>query len=163
MRSDTSLLQSATAGSATGAAAAARKRRTRGSAIVEISLLAPWIFFLFVGTLDMGFFGYSLIAVENAARVAAEYTSKSSTVAADSSEACTLALNELRMLPNVGSGTTTCSGAPVTVSASSVSGTDGSPATSVSVTYNSASLVPIPGLLMGKLNVTRIVQMRVKP
>jgi hypothetical protein len=47
--------------------------------------------------------------------------------------------------------------------ATSTTGPDGSPATTVAVTYQSANLIPIPGLMMGRLNVTRSVQMRVSP
>ncbi len=141
----------------------ARRRGSQsGTSVIELSLLFPWIFFLFIGAFDMGFYTYSLIAVENAARVAAEYTSASSTVAGDTAGACTKVLAELAMLPNMG-GVTGCSGSPLTVQAASVTGPDGNPATSVSVTYSGNSLVPIPGLLMGKLNVTRIAKMRVKP
>jgi Flp pilus assembly protein TadG len=141
---------------------ARRESRESGTSVVELSLLFPWIFFLFVGAFDMGFFTYSLVSVENAARVAAEYTSKSASVAADSSGACTKVLAELAMLPNMG-GVSTCGASPLTVQATSVTGPDGNPATSVSVTYSGNNLVPIPGLLMGRLNVTRIVKMRVKP
>jgi Flp pilus assembly protein TadG len=139
-----------------------RQRGRTGSSLIEITLLAPWIIFLFVGTLDMGFYTYSLIAVENAARVAAEYTARNSTVAADQSGACTRARNELRMVPNIPASTACTSGA-LLVTAASVSGPDGMPATSVSVTYRGNQLVPIPGLLMGRLNVTRTVKMRVRP
>lgn len=140
----------------------ARKRlRERGSALVELTLLSPWIFFLFVGVVDLGFYSYSLIAVENAARVAAEYTCKSPAVAADLAGACPRVLNELAMLPNMG-GVTGCSAAPLTVTVASLAGPDGAAATSVSVTYN-FSLIPIPGLMAGSLNVTRNVQMRVNP
>src|SRR5438128_767679 len=48
-----------------------RRRRQDGHAVIEIALLAPWIFFLFAGTLDMGFYLSALIATQNAARVAA--------------------------------------------------------------------------------------------
>lgn len=129
---------------------------------MELTLLAPWVFFLFVGVIDLGFFCYSLIAVENSARVAAEYTSKSPSVAASQSGACTRVLAELAMLPNSGSFSTSCNAAPLVVTAASVAGPDGSTATSVSVTYN-FSLIPIPGLMAGRLNVTRNVQMRVQP
>ncbi|PWU09694.1 MAG: hypothetical protein C5B51_05870 [Terriglobia bacterium] len=139
-----------------------RSRRESGTSVIELSLMFPWIFFLFVGAFDMGFYTYSLISVENAARVAAEYTSKSSTVAADSAGACTRILAELAMLPNM-SGVNNCDSSPLTVQATSVTGPDGNPATNVSVTYSGNNLVPIPGLLMGKLNVTRTVQMRVRP
>jgi Flp pilus assembly protein TadG len=135
-------------------------RGRRGSALIEITLLAPWIFFLFVFVIDMGFYNYSLIAVENAARVAAEYTSASSTTAADSSGACTKVLAELASLPNV-SGLTSCSSAPLIVAASSVTGTDGNAATSVTITYRGLQMIPIPGFLVGQLSFQRTVQMRV--
>jgi Flp pilus assembly protein TadG len=125
--------------------------------------MAPWLLFLFVGIFDMGFYTYSMIAVENAARVAAEYTSGYHSVAADQSGACTRVRNELAGLPNASSMPSDCSAAPLIVTASAVTGPDGSPATSVSVTYRSNQLVPIPGLLIGQLNITRNVQMRVKP
>jgi hypothetical protein len=31
-----------------------RVSRTRGTAVIEVALMAPWIFFLFAGALDMG-------------------------------------------------------------------------------------------------------------
>lgn len=46
-----------------------RSLRNRGHAVIEVALLSPWIFFLFVGTLDMGFYTHALIATQNAARV----------------------------------------------------------------------------------------------
>jgi len=137
-------------------------RRRKGNALIELTLLSPWVLFLFVGIVDMGFFCYSLIAVENAARVAAEFTSKSALVAASQSAACTKVLAELSSLPNV-SSLTTCDATPLTVTAAAVTGIDGGAATSVSVTYQGVNLIPIPGLLMGRLNVTRNVQMRVQP
>ena len=124
-------------------------------------MLAPWVFFLFVGVIDLGFYCYSLIAVENSARVAAEYTAKSTSLSSSQSGACTRVLNELAMLPNVGS-LANCNSSPVVVTATAVTGPDGSPATSVSVTYD-LSMIPIPGMLMGALHVTRNVQMRVNP
>ena len=140
-------------------------RATRGSAVLELSFLAPWIFFLFVGAFDMGFYSYSLIAVENAARVAAEYTSQNSTTAGDSSGACGKVLPELAMLPNVPSNLTTCNASPVVVTATylAAGGPDLKSVTSVKVKYTGLSLVPIPGLLMGRLSFERDVTMRVKP
>lgn len=139
-----------------------RKRRERGSALIELTLLAPWLLFLFVGVVDMGFFTYSLIAVENAARIGAEYTSGSSTLAADELNACIKVRHELAMLPNV-AGLADCGNSTLTVTAVAVTGPDSKPATSVSVTYRGVGLIPIPGLLMGRLTFTRNVQMRVKP
>jgi Flp pilus assembly protein TadG len=135
--------------------------KERGSALIELSLLAPWILFLFVGIVDMGFYCYALISVENAARVAAENASQNSTLASDKSTACTIARNELVNLPNL-TTVTRCNSTPLTVTADLVTGTDGAQATSVSVTYQGVSLIPIPGLLIGRLDVTRNVQMRVR-
>jgi Flp pilus assembly protein TadG len=136
------------------------KQRQRGHAILEAALAAPWMLFLFAGALDMGFYEYSLISAENAARVAAIYTSSNSTVAGDSTGACTFALRELNSLPNT-RALTTCGANPVTVTATAVTGVDGNPASNVSVRYQTDQLIPIPGL-MGKLTVIRTVQMRVK-
>src|SRR5258708_26939703 len=120
-----------------------RNRRRRGSALLEITLLSPWIFFLFIFVIDMGFFCYSLIAVENAARTGAEYTSKSPLLAGSSQTACDAAKLELSMLPNI-TFTSTCNASPLVVTAVPVlvglDGSTGTPATSpsetsVSVTY----------------------------
>ncbi len=139
-----------------------RRRRARqgGHAILEVSLIAPWLLFLFSGVFDMGFYEYCLICTENAARVAALYTSSGSGYASDSTGACSYALSEMNMIPNV-NGLTGCSAAPLIVTASSVTGVDGNPASSVSVTYTTSQLIPIPGLT-GKTTVTRTAQMRIK-
>src|SRR5436309_10805983 len=84
------------------------RRGRRGSSIVEFSLLMPWYVFLFVGAFDYGFYSYSLIATQSAARVGVQYTSSGSSQVADASTACGYALDQLRNLPNVGSGLTTC-------------------------------------------------------
>jgi Flp pilus assembly protein TadG len=139
-----------------------RKHRERGSALIELTLLAPWLLFLFVGVVDMGFFTYSLIAVENAARIGAEYTSGSQVLATDQYNACFKVRHELAMLPNM-AGVVDCGNSTLTVTAVSVTGPDSKPATSVTVTYRGVGLIPIPGLLMGRLTFSRNVQMRVKP
>jgi Flp pilus assembly protein TadG len=146
------------------------ERQRRGSAVVEITLLCPWILFLFVGAFDMGMYTYSMVGVENAARVAAEYTSKSPSTAADSSGALTIACAEVAMLPNIGGQANCTSGSGnFTVTAQALDNTttptsiDGKPASLVTVTYTGNQLVPIPGLLMGQLNLTRTIEMRIKP
>src|SRR5712691_2982936 len=88
----------------------------RGGAILELAFFAPWLFFLFVGALDFGFYAYALISVESAARVAALYASTNTTTATDSTGACTYALGELRNLPNVGS-MTSCTTNPLKITA----------------------------------------------
>jgi Flp pilus assembly protein TadG len=128
---------------------------------MEAALILPWLLFLFVGTFDMGFYCYDLISVENAARIAVEYTATSSFTASNASTACTLALNELTNIPNL-TGVSACGSLPLKVTASAVTGQDGYPASQVSVQYQSALFIPIPGLLTGRLNITRVAQMRLK-
>ena len=135
------------------------RRSEKGHAVVEVALLSPWIFFLFAGALDIGSYMNALIATQNAARVAAEYTSSHSSYSSDTSGACRYALAEMNTLPNV-HGLTSCDSLPLKVVASSVTGVDGAAASSVSVTYQSQILIPIP--LLGRMTVTRTVQMRMR-
>jgi Flp pilus assembly protein TadG len=132
----------------------------RGHAVLEVALLSPWIFFLFIGTLDLGFYTHALIATQNAARAAAAYTSRIPLKVDDSLGACTYALAELNAMSNVRS-LASCNALPLIVTASKVTGVDGSDASSVSVTYRTNKWIPIPGLA-GQLTVTRTVQMMVK-
>jgi Flp pilus assembly protein TadG len=136
-------------------------RRKRGGAMMEMALLMPWVFLLFIGVLDWGFYAYSLISMQAAIRTAVLYTSTSSGTAADSSTACTLVLAELKNLPNVGSGVTDCTSNPV-VTATAVPGPDSSSASQVSVTYQSISLIPIPGLLAKQFTIQRSGKMRIR-
>jgi Flp pilus assembly protein TadG len=129
--------------------------------MMEMALLMPWVFLLFIGALDWGFYAYSLISMQAAIRTAVLYTSGSTTTAADSATACTLVLAELKNLPNIGSGVTDCTSNPV-VTASSVTGPDSSAASQVSITYRSISLVPIPGLLTKQFTITRTGKMRIR-
>jgi Flp pilus assembly protein TadG len=130
---------------------------------VETAFALPWLFFLFVGAYDWGFFSYALLATQNGARLAALYTSSASTSAGDSSGACSYALPEFYYLPNMGSQVTNCSSSPLTVVATSVSsGPDKQPASSVTVTYTLTGMVPIPGLLRSSNTISSTVEMRVK-
>jgi len=74
------------------------KRRDRGGAIVEVALMAPWIFFLFVGIFDFGFYAYAAICTQNAARAVALAAAQTTSATIDS---CVVAMGEMRMLPNV--------------------------------------------------------------
>ena len=141
------------------------RAKRRGNAVVEASLMAPWIFLLFIGVFDFGFFAYASICTQNAARVAALANSYSEASAGDSAGACAIVLQEMNSLPNTRS-LSTCSGTlgdtqPIIVQASAVTGPDGKKAAQVSVTYRSIPLFPIPGVMKGQLTLTRIVQMRV--
>jgi Flp pilus assembly protein TadG len=153
-----------------------RERARRGNAIIEFSLLVPWYIFLFVGAFDFGYFSYSLIATQSAAREGALYCSSfnSSSPCADSAKSvhCEYALDQLRMLPNVGgaltscgTGTTVTASAPVAVSSATLTALTSpdltaNSATAVTVVYMTPSLIPIPGLLPGVLTITRTVKMR---
>jgi Flp pilus assembly protein TadG len=164
-----------------------RKRREGGNSIVEVALLAPWIFFLFVGIFDLGFYTYAVICTENAARAAALQTA-SGAGAQSPTDACKVAWDELRGLPNVAGITTpTCDALPVvvtqttlctqaTVKPTTIVCNDPGPcadcgnttdptgraaSSRVAVQYQSIPLVPIPGILTGRMTITRIAEMRI--
>jgi hypothetical protein len=159
-----------------------RKRREGGSSIVEIALLAPWIFFLFVGIFDFGFYSYAAICTQNAARAVAFVKAQT---AMSGVSACNAALGEMRMLPNVGynpasslcaDGGTSCppalsSGKAVALCVQTLNNSTtpkcadcAFDAAAVSqqaeVTYQTIPLVPIPGLLTGQLTLSRGAEVR---
>ena len=144
-----------------------RRGNQRGNALVEVALMAPWIFFLFVGVFDVGFFCYAGICTQNAARAVALSSAQGGNLAP-----CTVALGELGMLPNVNGGT--CDALPVIVTITTLDGSAcadagvGSAVTNAalpfcvqsSVTYQTIPLIPIPGVMMGRMTLTRTSQMR---
>jgi Flp pilus assembly protein TadG len=135
--------------------------------MIEVALMMPWIFFLFVGVLDFGFYSYAAICTQNAARVAALAGAYSPSAATDNASACAIVLQEMNSLPNTRALTScnsgTCpSGAlsasasmPISVAACPISGPDGGPAVQVTITYLSIPLIPIPGALMGQMTISR--------
>jgi Flp pilus assembly protein TadG len=139
-----------------------RNHSRSGHSMLELALFMPWLFFVFAGAYDWGHYAYSLISVQSAARVAALYASSGPGTADDAAGACFYALGELRRAPGVGAGTTSCAAWPVVVTAAAVVGPDGEPASAVTVSYRTPPLIPIPGLVPGRLTVTRTVQMRVR-
>jgi Flp pilus assembly protein TadG len=144
------------------------RRGVRGQAVIEFSLMAPWILFLFVGVFDWGFYSYAAICTQNAARTAA--LANAAAGGASSSNACTVVLQEMNSLPNTRSGTLGCTAGPcpatpgtvthyatLAVTACAVSEVHGSSAVRLIVTSLSFPLIPIPGILMGQLTMTRAV------
>jgi Flp pilus assembly protein TadG len=123
--------------------------------------MAPWIMFLFVGAFDWGFYAYALISVQNATRVAVQYTSLSTANSTDAATACSYVLSELRGEPNVGTSVVTCNALPVIVTATRANGPDAAPAATVTVTYQTVQLVPIPGILAGRFTLVRSANMRI--
>jgi Flp pilus assembly protein TadG len=165
-----------------------KKRRERGGSIVEVALLAPWIFFLFVGIFDFGFYAYAAICTQNAARAVAIASAQT---ASASVLPCTAAIGEMRMLPNVANVSSTCSvitGAPALTSSVPINvcvallsagaptacnapaglhcADCGLPGDSLAVSYlavvsyRTVPLVPIPGILTGQLTVSRAAEER---
>jgi len=132
----------------------------RGHAVIEATLLAPWMFFLFLGVFDVGFYAVALICTESAARAAVSYTASSAGTAAHSSGACQYALTEMNARSNA-RRLASCRASPLTVTAPSVSGADGSAASQVTVTYQTMSLNPVLSL-PAPYTIARTVQQRIK-
>jgi hypothetical protein len=78
----------------------------------------------------------------------------------DATKACTIALDEMKTLINMGGVTSCGGGSPVSVSAAQVSGPDAEPAAQVAVTYTTPQMIPIPGVLNGRFTITRVVTMK---
>ncbi len=157
-----------------------RKRNPeKGNAVIETALMLPWLFFLFVGIIDFGFFTYAAICTQGAARVAAMEAAATSE-SATQSVACQAALGEMKTLPGA-SGLTGCATAasqlsdalPVYVGVPVVrdnattppcADCDGTTPTRksvvVSVTYRTLPMIPIPGLMQGRWHFTRHAEMR---
>ena len=143
----------------------------KGGALIEFTLLLPWLMFLFTGVFDFGFHAYALVSVENAARVAALHTSANTSTASDQPGACALVVDTLRGLPNIGNSfSSSCAADPLTVTAaycdgaticaSGAASADRGPAAFVTVTYQMPALfrLPVPGLI----RLTRTVEMRLR-
>lgn len=138
--------------------------RRNGHASVEIALMAPWIFLLFIAVFDFGFYAYAASCTQNAARVAALSTAADVSTASSQTIGCAQALAELRMLPNVAAlpANYSCSGPPLTVTVNSLADTENPSKqfSRVAVTYRTVQLFPLP-YLMGQMTMTRIADMRV--
>jgi Flp pilus assembly protein TadG len=147
------------------------KSRKSGNALVEFALISPWFFLLFTGVMNAGFATYGLIAVQNAARVAALHDAGNVSSASDQSGACALVIQQLKGLPNVGSSfSSSCNADPVTVTVNYCDGTtpctgstnsaDNGPAAFVSVTYRLPQLFQLP--IGGLSTITRTAEMRLR-
>jgi hypothetical protein len=148
--------------------------------MVEAALMMPWLAFLFVGVLDFGFYSVAAICTQNAARAAAIQTANPNLQV--NALACQAALGELKWLPNMTGVTAPCPTSPSGITATQpvavsvttlTAGTTPacadcgdasahSPSSAqVTVTYQTVPLVPIPGILMGQMRLTRIAEMRI--
>lgn len=144
-----------------------RKKRQRGTAMVEFALVAPLLWIVSLAAFDAGLYVYSFISVQSAARAAALRNAGSSESAADQAGACSVVTDHLRGLPSVNSGT--CTKAPLVVASvicnnqscgSANSSADGTPATLVTVSYTVPSLFRFP--LVGPSVVTLSSEMKLR-
>lgn len=136
---------------------ARRKHGEKGHAVIEVALLAPWIFLLFAAVFDFGFYMYAAISVQNAARVAALRLSESTAAAGSTVLAQNYACAELSMLPNIGS---TCPSSYVTITPTLVTGPDGGSAVQVAINYTTIQLFPLP-FLTGQWTFQRIAEAKI--
>jgi hypothetical protein len=134
--------------------------RRSGHAVMEFALISPWLFTLFVGTLNVGLLHHSVTAVQNAARSAALYASSSPWNLADEQGVCRTALRELRSLPNARTSAA-CDAPPVEVVLTSPEGVAGEQVARVSLTYQSIRLITMPPL-PSRVAITRTAEMRVR-
>jgi Flp pilus assembly protein TadG len=139
---------------------------------MEFALIAPLLFPLILVIFDFGLYAYGFISVQNAARVAALRNSGGVDSASDQSSACSMAIQELTGMPNIGASfTSSCGSAPLTVTAvllcptsTNCSGAsasiDSHPAAQVTVTYSVPDLFRFP--LIAPQSITRSSQMRMR-
>lgn len=127
--------------------------------------MTPWIFFLFVGVFDFGFYSYAFITTQNAARVAAMAGALGS-AAPDPTTTCNLVVAEMNSLPDTQSyvpGTYACPVDTVPTNTQRIAintpttevETDGSTAAVVTVMYKPQTMIPIPGVLNGPVTIYR--------
>jgi Flp pilus assembly protein TadG len=143
----------------------------KGNAVVEFALIAPLLFPMLLAAFDFGMYAYAFISVQNAARVAAMRNSGGPDSAADQESACSMAIEELRGLPNIGSSFQSgCTASPLVVTSvkcsdsiscgGSTKSADGSVAASVTVAYTMPSVFTFP--IAGPSAITRNAQMKVR-
>jgi Flp pilus assembly protein TadG len=148
------------------------KYSQKGNAIVEFALIAPLLFPLILVIFDFGLYAYAFISVQNAARVAVLRNSGGVESASDQSSACSMAIEELRGMPNIGASfSSACGDDPLTVKAVLLCPTptncsddfatvDSQPAAQVTVTYKVPDLFRFP--LISPQTITRRSQMRMR-
>jgi len=139
-----------------------------GHAVVEMALLAPWIFFLFMAVVDVGFYCYAAINTENAARTAALYTASAPSLTTQAA-ACSLVTQDMWMLRTIAAGTYAagCASGPLVVTVpgtppASIDGVAGQTDAVVTVTFQMVPMFPVPGLT-GSFTIARTGTVRRNP
>lgn len=149
-----------------------RHKSQKGNAIVEFALIAPLLFPIVLLIFDFGLYAYAFISVQNAARVGALRNSGGIDSATDQASACSMAIEELRGMPNIGSSFASgCGAAPLSVTAQllcptstncsgSSASVDSQPAALVTVSYSVPGLFRFP--LIAPQTITRSSEMRMR-
>ena len=144
-------------------------RDEAGNSIIEMAFMAPWILFLFMAVIDIGFYTYAAISTQNAARAVALYLSQTTpltgTAPLDPAVlGCQYALQEIQKVPLPGGAAGDCSDSTkvTLVMARAAVPPDGRPAVSATVTLTTLPMIPIP-FVTGQLTITRTVTMRINP
>ena len=147
-----------------------KTRTERGTAFVELALVAPVLFVMALVAFDGGMYLYSFISVQNAARAAALRNSGGRESAVDQVAACALVTDQLRGLPAITATPGSCDGAPLVVSSAlcdsshtcgtAASSADGQLAAIVVVQYTPPTLFRLP--LAGPLSVRSTSQMKLR-
>ena len=138
------------------------RTKEKGSSAVEFAFLVPWFVFLFIGILDLGYYNYALVTAQSAARTAVLFTSSSASASTQTTQACSYVYDQLTSNINLSGATTCVSPSPITLSTSVGTSVDGNSATSastVTVQFTSATLIPIPGILPASIPVSRTAVM----
>jgi Flp pilus assembly protein TadG len=133
---------------------------------MEVALIAPWIFFVFVATLDFGFYSYWMQAVANASRAAALSASSNGL---NQTAACKQVLNEMRGVMGWDAANTagSCAAAPLTVTLTELDSTttptsaDGNSSVLVTVIWQTSPLIPVPGIV-NQFTLQRDTEMRLQ-
>ena len=148
-----------------------RQYGERGSAIIEFGLIAPLLLPLILVAVDGGIYAFSFVAVQNGVRVAALRNSGGLDSASDQTQACSMMIEELRGLPNIGSSfSSSCASDPLVVTAvlcdavtpcfGSTTSADGGSATSIMASYTVPALFRFP--LVGPTVIARRSQMKIR-
>jgi len=142
-----------------------RRKNRAGQSVVEVALMAPWIFFLFVGVIDLGFWCYSLVSFENGTRAAGLYASThplppsttQNEVLGLQTQLQKVACAEMTYVINIPAN---CANVTVSIPVTTIYGGNTPDHVSFLVTAPVVPMIPLPGLLQAG-NVSRRVEVAV--
>lgn len=141
-----------------------RADRRCGQSLLETSILAPMMLFLFLGMVDSWFYVYSFIMVSNAARAAAQFTATGGGLS--QRLACQVALREMKTMANIAAlnpATYDCTTiAPLQVNVAEYTDTFGTKASRVTLKYKTMLLFQLP-FMPGQMEIDRVAIMRKMP